>query len=143
MSRFELFLLAVALVNVVVVVEFVRRRKLLENYAILWIGVGLGGIFFALGRSLLDRVSQAVGISYGANLILALGVLFLLFVCMSLSLHVSRLESRTEILAEEIAMLRGVHLPARGVDEGGETVPDPIADERPGSRRSPQDTPSP
>jgi uncharacterized membrane protein len=37
---------------------------------------------------------------------------FLMFVAMSLSLHVSRLEERVEILAEEVAFLRGVRTPA-------------------------------
>jgi hypothetical protein len=106
MSKLEVFLLIVALANVVVVLEFVRRRKLLESYALLWLLVGFGGIFFAVGRSLFDSTARAVGISNGANLILAAGVLFLLFVCMSLSLHVSRLEARSEVLAEEVAFLR-------------------------------------
>lgn len=106
MSKLEVFLLVVALANVAVVLEFVRRRKLLETYALLWMLVGLGGIFFAVGRSLIDAAAKAVGISNGANLILASGVLFLLFVSMSLSLHVSRLEARSEVLAEEVAFLR-------------------------------------
>ncbi len=92
-----------------------RRRKLLEGYALLWIGVALGGVGFAIARSWVDRVAHFVGISYGANLVLAAGLLFLLFVSMSLSLHVSRLEARTEVLAEEVAFLRGVREPeARG-----------------------------
>ena len=106
MSRLEVFLLVVALGNVAVVLEFVRRRKLLETYALLWLLVGLGGIVAAVGRPLIDAAARAVGISNGANLILAGGVLFLLFVSMSLSLHVSRLEARSEVLAEEVAFLR-------------------------------------
>jgi hypothetical protein len=117
MSKLELFLLVVALLNVAVVFEFVRRRKLLENYALLWMLVGFGGIFFALGRTVVDAAAKAVGISNGANLILAAGVLFLLFVCMSLSLHVSRLEARSEVLAEEVAFLRAARpTPPRVVD---------------------------
>lgn len=116
MSKLELFLLVVALANVAVVLEFVRRRKLLENYALLWLLVGLSGIVFALGRSWFDAVAEAVGISNGANLILAVGVLFLVFVCMSLSLHVSRLEARAEVLAEEVAFLRAARpAPPRAV----------------------------
>lgn len=111
MSKLEVFLLVVAVVNVAVVLEFVRRRKLLENFALLWLFVGFGGIFFAVGRSLFDSAAEAVGISNGANLVLAGGVLFLVFVCMSLSLHVSRLEARTEVLAEEVAFLRAARAP--------------------------------
>lgn len=126
MSKLELFLLVVALANVVVVLEFVRRRKLLENYALLWMLVGLGGIFFAVGRSVFDSAARAVGISNGANLVLAGGVLFLLFVCMSLSLHVSRLEARSEVLAEEVAFLRASRpAPPRVTD----TAEDPASED--------------
>jgi hypothetical protein len=52
-----------------------------------------------------------VGIASGLSLVLGAAVVFLLFVCMSLSLHVSRLEAKTEVLAEEVAMLHGVREP--------------------------------
>jgi hypothetical protein len=111
MSKLEVLLFTVALLNLLVVLELVRRRKLIESYALLWIGIGLGGLTVALGRSVLDRISVAVGISYGANLILAAGLLVVLFINMSLTLHVSRLEARTEVLAEELALLRGARTP--------------------------------
>ena len=37
--RLELFVLVVAAVNLVVVLEFVRRRKLAESFALLWSAV--------------------------------------------------------------------------------------------------------
>ena len=118
MSKLEVFVLAIVGVNLIVAIELVRRRRLHEDYAVLWIGVGLAGIAVALGRSVVDRISQQVGISYGANLVLTLGILLLLFICMSLSVHISRLEARTEVLAEEVAFLRGVRAPEpRGSDE--------------------------
>lgn len=106
MSRLELFVVVVALVNVAAVVEFVRRRKLRESFALLWIAVGLGGVVLSMARPLFDAVARAVGVSYGPSLVFSVALLFLLFVCMSLSLHVSRLEARTEVLAEEVAFLR-------------------------------------
>jgi hypothetical protein len=111
MSRLQLFVLIVALVNVAVVVEFVRRRKLRESFALLWIAVGVSGVVLSLARPLFDTVARAVGVAYGPSLVFALALLFLVFVCMSLSLHVSRLEARTEILAEEIAFLRAARRP--------------------------------
>lgn len=111
MSRLDLFVLLAALFNLAVVVEFVRRRRLLETFALLWILVGLLGVVAALGRSLLDDLADLAGIDYGASFILASACGFLMFVCMSLSLHVSRLERRTEVLAEEIAFLQGVREP--------------------------------
>ena len=111
MSRLELSLLIAALLNVVVVLEFVRRRKLHEGFALLWVGVGIVGLVAVLARSLIDRAAKLFGVAYGANLILAAGIAFLFFVCMALSLYVSRLELRVEVLAEEVAFLRGVQQP--------------------------------
>ena len=51
-------------------------------------------------------LSREMGVYAGTSLVFTLGILFLLFVCMSLSMHVSRLTDRTEVLAEEVAILR-------------------------------------
>ena len=44
MSKLQFFLLVVAIVQLVFVLEFVRRRKLLESFALLWMTVGVGGV---------------------------------------------------------------------------------------------------
>jgi hypothetical protein len=109
MSKLEVTLLVFAFVTLVVSVEFVRRRTLLEGFALLWMGVGLGAVGLAVGRSLVDAIARSLGVTYGANLILGAGIVFLLLVCMVLSVHVSRLDARVEILAEEVAFLRSRH----------------------------------
>lgn len=111
MSKLELFLIVASLANVAIVLEFVRRRKLLESFAMLWLAVGGGLVVLAFARPLVDRFAEAVGVAYGPTLVFGFGIGFLLFVTMSLSLHVSRLEDRVEILAEEVAFLRGVREP--------------------------------
>jgi hypothetical protein len=110
-----LFVAGIAVFNVAVVIEFVRRRKLAENFALLWIGVGILGIVLLLVRPVIDTVATRLGVYYGPTLIFTGAILFLLFVCMNLSMHVSRLTERSEILAEEVAFLRG-----RLVPEGSE-----------------------
>ena len=87
-----------------VVIEVVRRRRLSESYALLWIGVAVVGALLALARPLVDRLSNEVGIVYGTSLVFALAILFLLIVCINLSMHVSRLEQRVEALAQELAL---------------------------------------
>ncbi len=105
MSKLEVFVLVAAAANVTIVVEFVRRRKLLEGFALLWLSVGVGGVLVAVSRPLVDRLARGIGVT-GPSLVFTAAFLFLVFVCMSLSLHVSRLEARVEVLAEENAFLR-------------------------------------
>lgn len=107
MGRFEIVVFVTATVLLVFVVEVVRRRRLAESYALLWIAVGAGVITAAALRPVLDDAAEAIGVSYGASLFFALAVLFLLVVCMNLTMHISRLEERVTALAEEVAFLHG------------------------------------
>jgi hypothetical protein len=60
----------------------------------------------ALFPGLLDSVSTWVGIDYPPALLLLLATGFLLLVVIEFSRDVSRLDERTRVLAEELAMLR-------------------------------------
>jgi hypothetical protein len=104
--KLVVFVSTIAIVNVAVVIEFVRRRKLGENFALLWIGVGVLGILLSVLRPVIDNFASDLGVRYGPTLIFTGAILFLLFVCMNLTMHISRLTERSEILAEEITFLR-------------------------------------
>jgi len=106
-SQLEIFVIVVAVFMLLFVVEVVRRRRLSEGYALLWIAVGIGGVLLGLSRHLIDRLSGTVGVSYGANLVFAGVFLFLLMVCINLSMHVSKLEDDVATLAEELALVNG------------------------------------
>jgi len=108
----EVSVLVVACVNLAIVLELVRRRRLAENFALLWIAVAIGAFGLILLRPVIDDVSSSLGIESGTSVVFSLAILFLVIVSTYLSVHVTRLESRVEILAEEIALLRGVRGPA-------------------------------
>jgi|tagenome__1003787_1003787.scaffolds.fasta_scaffold19797740_2 hypothetical protein len=93
-------------VLVVFIVELLRRRQLREKYVVLWLVVGVAAIPLAFFPDLIDKAADLVGVSYGVNLILFLGIMFLLLTCIHLSWEVSRLEEKTRVLAEEVALLR-------------------------------------
>ncbi|SHK99862.1 DUF2304 domain-containing protein [Actinacidiphila paucisporea] len=94
-------------VLVLIIAEMLRRRKLKEKYAALWMVTGLLIIplgFFPRG---LDSVAETVGVRSGVSFILFLSVVFLFMVCLQLSWEVGHLEEETRTLAEEIALIRG------------------------------------
>lgn len=93
-----------ALVLAVVVVEALRRRRLSEGWALLWIGVAVGVLLLGFARPLIDRLSSQLGIAYGTSLVFAVALVFLVVVCINLSMQVSRLNRRVELLAEEVAL---------------------------------------
>jgi hypothetical protein len=121
--KLEIVLFVVVLVILGIVVEVVRRRRLSESYAMLWIGVGVAAAVLAVARPLVDRVADALGIAFGTSLVFALAIVFLLTVCINLTMHVSKLEQRVEALAQELA-LRDVHGVEEPLDDlGGHRTP--------------------
>jgi hypothetical protein len=100
----EIVLGVTALLLFVVIFEALRRRRLSENFALFWIGVGVAAVVLAFARPLIDSLSDAIGVSYGPTLVFAAFAVFLVIVCLSLSMHISRLEKRVEILAQQLAL---------------------------------------
>jgi len=105
--RLEIFLIALAVVLLAFVIEVVRRRRLSEGFALLWIAVGIGGLVVGLARHLIDTFSDTIGVSYGVNLVFAFAFVFLVVVSVILSIHVSKLEDQVAALAEEVALVKG------------------------------------
>ncbi len=104
--RGYLFALAGALITLAFMFELLRRRRLREKYAALWISLAVVVIVVGAFPQLLTRIATLVGIATPLNLVLFLGLLVLLVVCVQLSAELSSLEHEAQTLAEESALLR-------------------------------------
>lgn len=95
-----------ALVIVILVVEMLRRKKLREKYAVLWLVVGLATLVLAAFPQLLALTARLLGVQVPSNLLFAMTILLALGVCLHLSWEISVVEDETRTLAEEAAILR-------------------------------------
>jgi hypothetical protein len=120
--RLEISVALIALAFTFFVVRLVRRGQLQEKYALLWMGVGASVVVLSLTRHLLDRIALALGFSYTPSILFLVGIVFLLAVVAHLSWEVSRLEDKTRLLAEEIALMR----PERA-DPNASASPQPVS----------------
>lgn len=102
----HLFALLGALVTLGFMFELLRRRRLREKYAGLWIVVALLVLVAAVFPAVTAWLSDLVGITVPVNLVFFLGLLVLLVVCVQISAEVSELEHENQTLAEESALLR-------------------------------------
>lgn len=81
--------------------------RLKERYSILWLVSSLSIVFLSVSRALLERVSYMLGIYYPPSLLFLAGVFFLLIINISFSVTISRLSSKVDALAQEVAFLKG------------------------------------
>src|SRR3954452_5422469 len=89
----------------IVVLELVRRRSLLERYALLWLFSAVVLLVLAAWRGLLARVADLIGIAYPPNALFFLAFAAILVVLLHFSVAVSRLADQSKILAQRLALL--------------------------------------
>lgn len=94
-----------SLVMFVLVLEMLRRKKLREKYAVLWLLVGGGSLILAGWPQLLALVAGWLGVQVPSNLLFAMSIVLLIGVSLHLSWELSVVEDETRILAEEVAIL--------------------------------------
>jgi hypothetical protein len=87
------------------VFEMVRRRRLLERYALLWLFSALALLGLAIWSGLLERISHAIGIIYPPNALFLIAFGFVLVLLLHFSMAVSRLTDQTKVLAQRLALL--------------------------------------
>ena len=96
----------IALVTLAALGFILRQRGLRSKCALLWLPVGLVLGVLAVFPDLLAIASDRVGVYDPPNLFLVVACAFLFLVVVQFSWELSRMEERTRVLAEEIALLR-------------------------------------
>ena len=94
-----------SIILLLVVLELVRRRRLREKYALLWILTAVVLLVLSVWRGLVDSIALSLGISYGPIVIVAIGALFILVVLLHYSTVISALTDRSVVLAQRVAIL--------------------------------------
>ncbi len=104
-GRIQLVAILASLVLLLIVLEFVRRRRLMERYAMLWLLSALVLLGLASWPNGLLRLSRAVGIFYPPSALFLVAIGFVLALLLHFSLAVSRLSDQTKVLAQRLALL--------------------------------------
>jgi hypothetical protein len=104
-ARLQIVAIVAAGGLMLVLLELVRRRSLLERYALLWLFSALVLLGLAVWRDLLEKVANALGVAYPPNALFLIAFAFVLVLLLHFSLAVSRLSDQTKVLAQRLALL--------------------------------------
>ena len=105
-SRLQLLAIVVTAGLFALVFELVRRRRLLERYALLWLFASAVLLGLSIWRGLLEDIARAVGIFYAPSALFAVAFGFVLVLLLHFSLVISRLAEQTKVLAQRVGMLQ-------------------------------------
>jgi hypothetical protein len=85
--------------------ELIRRRRLREEYAWLWLLTGAAMIVLLTWEALLVAVTQVIGAVSPLTTLVIFSSLFLLAIVVHYSVIISRLTTQMKNLAQEVALV--------------------------------------
>ncbi len=105
-TRPELLMILAPAVLLVMVLEMVRRRRLREDYSLLWLATFSVLVFLSLFRdSLLFRIAELMGIRYPPTALFVIGFGLLLLLLLQFSAVITKLSRQNKQAAQHIALL--------------------------------------
>jgi hypothetical protein len=106
-DRVMIFGLIASVAALILVLELVRRRKLREDYSLLWLATAVVLILLSLSRPLLDRLAELLGIiTYPPAALFLVAIIFMLAILLHFSTVLTRLARENKELAQQMSLLR-------------------------------------
>ena len=115
-----------SLVLLVFIVELVRRRRLKEEYSVLWMLTAATLLLMSIVPSLLTSLTTAIGAVFAASTLFFIALVFVMLMLLHFSVRISNLERSFTALVQELGLMtadtepppRELAAPEREPDEG-------------------------
>jgi hypothetical protein len=119
----RVFAIVTSIGTFLVVMELIRRRRLREEYALLWVLTTVGMMVLATWYGLIERITQLIGAIAVTTTLFLFALIFLLLISVHFTTVISRLTVQVRRLTQELAILQASR--DRPGDAGAGTPPRP------------------
>jgi len=103
--RIRLITIAAAIAVLILIVELVRRRKLKEEYSLLWVLTAALLVVLSIWYGLLVKLTHFIGGTVPSSTLFFFGLVFVVSLLLHFSIRISLLERRITSLVQEIGLL--------------------------------------
>jgi hypothetical protein len=104
-NRIQVVAIVGAVALLVIVLEMVRRRRLMERYALLWLLSAIVLLGLAVWQDALEELAGLMGIVAAPNALFFVAVAFILLLLLHFSAAMSRLSDQSKVIAQRHAIL--------------------------------------
>jgi hypothetical protein len=105
-NRVTLFSICASAALLLYILEMVRRRKLREEYSILWLAGSVVILVLSIKQEWLVGIAHAVGIAYPPSFLFLVGILFIMLILIHFSIAISKLHLMNKKMAQEMALMK-------------------------------------
>ena len=86
-------------------IELIRRRKLKENYSLLWFGIAIVFLIFSIWPDFLFYIASLLGIQYAPSALFLILVTGLYLLLLHFSVVISELSEKNKKLSQKIGLM--------------------------------------
>lgn len=101
----RLVAILVSLILLLVTIQLIRKHKLREEYALLWLLATVAILILSIFGNIVGSLAKFFNIAYSPTLPLVAGLIFALAVLLSLSVALSNQANQNRDLAQEMALM--------------------------------------
>lgn len=105
-NRIQVFSITGSLLLFLFILRLVKRKKLKEEYSLLWLGFGFVFIILSIFKPLLEIVANTLGILYAPAALLLTLVISVFFILIQFSIVISKLAESNKNLIQEVGILK-------------------------------------
>ena len=102
----RVFAIVVSITTFLVVMELIRRRRLREEYAFLWVLTTVGMMLLATWYGLIEWITRVIGAIAVTTTLFLFALMFLLLISVHFTTVISRLTVQVRRLTHELAILQ-------------------------------------
>jgi len=127
--RIRIITIVAAVAILILIVELVRRRKLKEEYSLLWVLTAALLVLLSVWYTLLVKVTHLIGGTVPSSTLFFFGLVFVISLMLHFSIRISLMERRITSLVQEIGLLALENRNRQSGDDLSDPVPAQPEDE--------------
>ena len=104
--RQKIFAIIFSIAFLVMIFQLVRKRRLLEQYCVIWLALGIIMFIFGLWYNALMFVTNLIGAGFTTSTLFFFGITICLLLNLQASFQLSRNACQIKNLTQEIALLK-------------------------------------
>ena len=104
--RIHILSIIASILVIMLIIYLVRKRKLREEYSIMWLIGSVVLIVFSIWRRLLDIIAGFVGVYYAPAVLLLVGIFFGVLIFLHFTVVISKQADQNKTMAQEIALIQ-------------------------------------
>jgi len=104
--RQQIFALIVCLVVFIFTIDMVRKRRLREEYSVLWLTTSIIMFVLVIKYDWLEALTSFIGAGLATTTLFIGSIIFLMLIAVQFSIMISKLTNQVKDLAQDNALLR-------------------------------------